>query len=79
MKVSFMNFYFSLSKKCMQQSDSEEGVKTPLKCIIVWTQSRNAEISNNEKNRILTETNEYWMHLYYINAYIGIYNGANRV
>ena len=42
----------------MQQSDSEEGVKTPLKCIIVWTQSRNAEISNNEKNRILTETNE---------------------
>ena len=59
MKVSFMNFYFSLSKKCMQQSDSEEGVKTPLKCIIVWTQSRNAEISNNEKNRILTETNEY--------------------
>ena len=43
----------------MQQSDSEEGVKTPLKYIIVWTQSRNAEISNNEKNRILTETNEY--------------------
>ena len=47
MKVRFMNFFSS--KKCMQQSDSEEGVKTPLKCIIVWTQSRNAEISNNEK------------------------------
>ena len=57
MKVRFMNFFSS--KKCMQQSDSEEGVKTPLKYIIVWTQSRNAEISNNEKNRILTETNEY--------------------
>ena len=79
MKVSFMNFYFSL-QEMHATIGFGGGCQDAFKvyyCLDTVTQCWNIE--QWKKNRILTETNEYWMHLYYINAYIGIYNGANRV